>query len=126
MIKVAGCNTHRQLVTDVNCKMIEGFPAVCPPQDMQIDASSFLSISLYEDHTVCILKDGKAVAYGNNSGNRVYNTLPNHSIERTEYAIFDHEGRVCKIHSAVCGSCYTLYMVQSSNLIQKSFLVYMI
>lgn len=112
MIYVAGCNTHRQLVADPNCKTSDGFPAVCPPREVQIDTSNLLSLSLYEDHAVQILRNGKAIASGNNEGRRICDSLPNGTIEKSsQFEIFDEEGKTCRILSAVCGYCYSLYMI---------------
>lgn len=125
MILVAGCNTHRQLVADPNCKTSDGFPAVCPPRQIQINVSNLLSFSIYEDHAVHVLTNGKPVASGNNGGKRVSNSLPNGTIEKSsEYQILDDEGKLCKILSVVCGYCYTLYMISPSKPIQNIRLAY--
>lgn len=125
MILVAGCNTHRQLVANPNCKTSDGFPAVCPPREIQVDVSTLLSFSIYEDHAVRILNNGKPVASGNNEGKRICDSLPNGTIEKSSgFQIFDNEGQICKILSVVCGYCYTLYMISPSKPEQKMRLAY--
>lgn len=125
MILVAGCNTHRQLVADPNCKTTDGFPAVCPPHEVKIDVSKLLSLSIYEDHAVHVLLNGKPVASGNNEGKRISDSLPNGTIEKSsEFQIIDDKDQVCKILSAVCGYCYTLYMISPSTLEQNIRLAY--
>lgn len=46
------------------------------------------------------------------------------TFKKNEFSIFDNDGKVCKLLSAVCGSCYTLYMAISIVSSQVPILVY--
>lgn len=110
MLKVAGCNSHKQLNTNPNENANSNI------FDINLDVKSLLSVSFYEDHSIWITKDGKAHAIGSNDGGRIYCKLNQGILENiTDYQLSDNLHQLRNLLSAVCGLHYTLYMLQAST-----------
>lgn len=126
MIKVCGTNEFHQLGVTSNTKNDDDDDSVSPPVELQLDPSSILSFSSYNDHTVIITCDGVLHAIGNNEDGRIGGTLPKETLEKfTEYSIADKDGRTLVPVSAVCGFLYTLYLLTNPESKDQPQLVYL-
>lgn len=87
-----------------------------PPCKSHLKASSLLSFSTYNLHSVWVNNEGQAYAIGENNYGQIGGSLPKETIQKdTEILIQDLNGHTCKFLSAVCGTYYTLYLVSTEN-----------
>lgn len=91
-------------------------PCKPAPLNFTVDVHSIISFSLYSNHAVWITKDGQGYTIGDNRGFAIIGTLEEKEYpETTKFDFYDDDGKLCKLDSVVCGSCYTLYHVQPNE-----------
>lgn len=121
MIIVCGNNDQFQLGVKSNSADQE----VSPPLPSQIDASSVLSYSTLNYHTVLITKDGLMQAAGDSGSGRISGILNNY--EPNQFNIIeirDNKNHLFVPISAVCGWFYTLYLVSREKNSNQNQLAY--
>ena len=80
-----------------------------------IDFSNCKSYSIYQNHAVAILNDGTPMAIGDNNKWPIYKTLPRYVNKWTRFFLQDSMRNTYFIESAVCGTDYTLYLLDQST-----------
>ena len=121
MIRVAGYNRYNQLIVQSNNRGEDNFPCVNPPMNAPLNTSDLLSFSIYSYHAVWITKDGKACASGSNDG-QIWPTLPREILNQHTFEVTDQNNHPLKLHSAVCGDSYTLYMSEADHSSQSQLI----
>ena len=80
-----------------------------------IKFSNCRSYSVYQNHAVAILNDGTPMAIGDNNNWPIYKTLPRYVSKWTTFHLQDSNRNRYSIESAVCGTDYTLYLLDQST-----------
>lgn len=124
-MKVNNCN-HAQLGKKSNDKnIINRCQIINPLRNSSINASSIVSYSIYQDHSVLITTDGEIFALGCNKYGCIIGSLPKSDLEEfTKFEIKDKDGHIYHPISALCGYDYTLYLVSPNKNSTKYLLAY--
>lgn len=115
-MKVAGHNYFSILCAQSNGQGVKNQPSISPPVNSRLDPSSLLSYSVYDDHAAWVFRDGRAFAIGNATNGKICGKLSNSILSKQkEITLNDPQGKPCHFLSAVCGTWYTLYLVETSE-----------
>ena len=109
-IVVAGINTINQISTKSNNINHYDAGIVSPPIFTSFKKDDHLSYSVYFSHSVVVKKDS-AYSIGVNTGNKKTQEKPKLLSTLSEIELEFEEKNNYSIASAVCGSCYTLYLL---------------
>lgn len=109
-IVVAGINTINQISTKSNNINHYDAGIVSPPISTSFKKDDHLSYSVYFSHSVVVKKDS-AFSIGVNTGNKKTQEKPKLLSTLSEIELEFEEKNNYSIASAVCGSCYTLYLL---------------
>lgn len=113
IVYVGGYNGEMQLGVSSNNESEDGSQIVCPPLKSFKDCSSFLSYSIYYDHSVVVLKNGTIMAVGDNTKGQICSSLPKEIIrEFTEFFVVNY---ILNPISAVCYRSGTVYMFSNTQ-----------
>lgn len=126
-VRVTGYNQFHQLFATSSNFFLQSslVPTISPPSKAKIDVPDILSFSVYYDHAVIVLKNGHAIASGNNDDGQIYGGLPIRALKKpTEFQIVDSNNNPILLLTAVCGQNYTLYMSQPNVSTGTSQLAY--
>lgn len=131
-IKVCGANNRRQIPVDSNNKSKDGrCHVICPPIDLPYDLTTLLSLTIYSNHAIWVTNYGMAHATGDNYGSRLPGSIPKNQLKMaTEITVKDQKEQVYNIVSTVCGTNYTLFLIQrpantnKPNEVRPKYLAY--
>ncbi|KAK8871923.1 hypothetical protein M9Y10_007669 [Tritrichomonas musculus] len=110
MLKVGGLNEFNQLCAHSNSE-INSRNTVNAPFYSSFNVYSVNSFSVYKNHAVWITKDGIAHAIGDNTDCQISPLLPKCGFKEDMELSMTYDKTSLNFISAVCGSCYTLYML---------------
>lgn len=110
MLKVGGLNDFNQLNAHSNT-IISNREAVMAPFYSSLNVYSLNSYSVYHNHSVWITKDGIAHCIGDNTECQISPLLPKTVLKKEMQLSMTYDETSLNFISAVCGSCYTLYML---------------
>lgn len=97
---------------------------IYPPIPLDVDVSKISSFSTF-GHTVFVTTDGVAHGIGNNKRGQISVSHPKEILKQyTNIELKDSRGRQLFVISAVCGECYTLYLVSLAGQKDQKFLAY--
>lgn len=112
---VSGHNYLKVLCAESNNDSVKNPPAISPPITSFLDIPSLLSYSVYDEHAIIITRDGRGFVVGNGIKGRLRSKNKNSIFEHiTQLSIQDSEGNECIFLSAVCGTWYSLFLLQSN------------
>ena len=123
-IIVGGNNNCYALGENSNNNGKNSFAIISPPVKSSIDPSSLLSYSIYDNHSVLVMRDGSLKGIGSNRDGPIGPFLNKYVASQfTDFWIKDSSGQQLAAVSAVCYKHGTLYMLSKNKANQRQLLL---